>query len=119
MNTKSKRLPCKKGNLFCSLRPMSHFVYILYSDSRKCFYVGTTDDIEKRLAEHNIKKYGNKSFTAKGRPWKLFHQIHGLESQQAYDIECHIKKMKSKKYIENLKKFPELEEKLKTRFRPR
>ena len=81
------------------------------------FYTGTTDDFERRLAEHNNKHYHN-TFTTKGAPWTEYLLISGLNSSQAYSIEKHIKKMKSKKYIENLAKYPEMREALKNRFDP-
>ena len=34
-----------------------YFVYIIYSTKLDNYYVGTTDDVERRLNEHNSKKY--------------------------------------------------------------
>lgn len=48
------------------------------------------------------------TFTYRGKPWSLYLVIDGLHSEQAYRIEQHIKKMKSVKYINNLKAFPEM-----------
>ncbi|WP_409024880.1 GIY-YIG nuclease family protein [Flavobacterium sp.] len=42
------------------------------------FYVGTTDNVEKRLFEHNSRLYIN-AFTTKGIPWELF-LSHSCES---------------------------------------
>jgi putative endonuclease len=36
--------------------------------------------------------------------------------KQAFQIEKHIKRMKSKKYIKDLKKFPDISEKLKLKY---
>ena len=47
-----------------------YFVYIIYSTSLDKFYVGTTDNVERRLIEHNSKEYLN-SFTCKGVPWHV------------------------------------------------
>jgi len=38
--------------------------------------------------------------------------IDNLEYLQARKIEAHIKRMKSRKFIENLKKYPEIQERL-------
>jgi len=46
----------------------------------------------------------------------LFLVISDLTSEQAYKIERHIKKMKSKKFIENLVQFPEIIDKLKKKY---
>ncbi len=82
-------------------------VYIIYSEKLNRFYIGTTDDFYKRLNEHNSSKY-IESFTVKGIPWDEYIVIDNLDSKQALDIEKHIKKMKSRKYIENLLLFPDI-----------
>lgn len=90
-------------------------VYILYSKKPDRFYIGTTDDFQRRLSEHNSENKPD-AFTLRGRPWKDFLVINNLFSKQAYDIEKHIKQMKSRKYIENLLKYPEIMEKLKHKY---
>ncbi|WP_445724304.1 GIY-YIG nuclease family protein, partial [Flavobacterium sp.] len=39
-----------------------YFVYVIYSLKLDNYYVGTTDNVEKRLQEHNLKVYAD-SFT--------------------------------------------------------
>jgi putative endonuclease len=90
-------------------------VYVLASKKLNRYYIGTTDDLMKRLAEHNEAKY-NDSFTRKGVPWCLVLSIDNLEGKQALNIESHIKKMKSKKYIIDLIAYPEMRRKLVQRF---
>jgi putative endonuclease len=46
------------------------FVYILFSKKLNRYYIGTTDNVEKRLSEHNSRLYVN-SFTTRGIPWEL------------------------------------------------
>lgn len=53
-----------------------------------------------------------KSFTAKADDWQLFYSIDDLIYWQSRQIESHIKKMKSSQYIQNLKKYPEIAQKL-------
>ena len=86
---------------------MAFSVYILFSHKLKRFYVGTTDDVNKRFSEHNSGRYPD-AFSSRGIPWVLFLVINNLNSNQAYNIERHIKAMKSSKYILNLKKYPDL-----------
>jgi putative endonuclease len=87
-------------------------VYILYSSKLNRFYTGQTSlSAEERLEEHNSKFYKN-SFTAKGIPWNIFLVIRCQSKFQAISIEQHIKRMKSKKYICNLQKYPEMQDKL-------
>ena len=74
------------------------FVYILFSKKLNRFYIGTTDDIERRLREHNSGLYSG-SFTSKGIPWELTLSYCCQSSEIAYKLERFIKKMKSKKFI--------------------
>ena len=52
------------------------------------------------------------SFTKIAEDWELFLKIECKDIFEARKIERHIKKMKSKKYLENLKKYPEIIKKL-------
>jgi putative endonuclease len=91
-------------------------VYILYSKSRNNYYVGSCLNLDERLEEHKTKKYAD-SFTTIADDWELFYCIGDLEYKQARNIENHIKKMKSRTYIDNLKKYQEISIKLKNRFK--
>jgi putative endonuclease len=91
-------------------------VYIIFSDSIGKFYIGyTTETVQIRLEKHNSKHYNNK-YTASGIPWSIFIEIQCQSVSQAIKIEKHIKDMKSKAYIHNLKKYPELAIKLRERY---
>jgi len=94
---------------------MSFSVYIIYSAVLRRFYTGTTDDVTKRIEEHNSKEYPG-SFTSKGIPWDLFFQIECKTSEQAYKIEKFIKKMKSAVFIKRLKDEPEFLATILTKF---
>jgi putative endonuclease len=71
----------------------------------------TTENVEDRLKKHNLNYYGSK-YTSKANDWMVFISIRCETSNQALKIEKHIKSMKSKTYIENLKKYPEIIQKL-------
>ncbi|MFN8239618.1 MAG: GIY-YIG nuclease family protein [Bacteroidales bacterium] len=45
-----------------------YIVYILYSQTLDRYYVGYTNDLCRRLAEHNRKKG---KFTDRGQPWDV------------------------------------------------
>ena len=87
-------------------------VYILFSDSIDQFYIGSCKDLKLRLEQHK-QNYFTIGFTKRATDWKVYFSIEGLEYQQARKIERHIKNMKSKTYIKNLKKYPEISIKLK------
>ena len=86
-------------------------VYILYSISAYKYYIGCTKDIDQRFEYHLVKEFRD-SFTAKYSDWQLYFEITDLGITTARRIETHIKKMKSRTYIENLKKYPEILQKL-------
>ncbi len=86
-------------------------LYILFSEKLYKYYIGSCLNLEERIAEHKRKEYSD-SFTSKAEDWALYYWIDGLDYHQARKIENHIKKMKSKQYIENLKNYKEISLKL-------
>ena len=86
-------------------------VYILFSPKLNKYYIGSCLDLEQRLLEHKNKTYFN-SYTRIADDWQLYFEMHHLEGVITRKIERHIKSMKSKKYIENLKKYPDISLKL-------
>ena len=90
---------------------MNFICYIIYSKKLDKYYVGETEDINQRIVLHNTGFFSN-SYTSKANDWVLFHSIACETRVQSRAIETHLKKMKSRKYIENLVKYPEISEKL-------
>jgi len=93
---------------------MGNTVYILYSNSINRYYIGFTQDLDLRIEFH--KNAESRKFTAKAKDWELFFKINCKTKTQGLAIEKHIKKMKSKTYINNLKLYPEMVEKLKIKY---
>jgi len=80
---------------------MMFYVYILYSEKSEIYYIGSTDDLERRFLEHN--ELSENSFTSMHRPWRLVASFPvGTSRGLALKIEKHIKKQKSRSYIEEL-----------------
>jgi putative endonuclease len=71
-------------------------VYILYSKSFDRYYVGYTNDLERRISEHNRKKG---KFTDAGIPWILVHSELYSTKKEAMTRERFIKSRKSKSFI--------------------
>jgi putative endonuclease len=90
-------------------------VYILFSKKLNRFYTGSCKDLIFRIDQHLNKEF-SQSFTTVVDDWELYFTIGGLSYQQARLIETHIKKMKSKIYIQNLKNYPEIVERLKVKY---
>ena len=95
---------------------MPYYVYILHSSKLNRFYIGTTDNVDKRVEEHNTSKYMD-AFTTKGIPWNLYLCIVCNSSEQAYQIERFIKNMKSSDFIKRLKENSKISDDLLKRFR--
>ena len=94
------------------------YVYILHSKQLDKFYTGfTTSSIQDRLKKHNLSLYGKNRYTAKAKDWTLFLSINVECNIQGLAIEKHIKKMKSKIYIQNLIKYPEIIERLLSKYK--
>jgi putative endonuclease len=77
---------------------MLFHAYILKSESTGRFYVGHTENLTKRIFEHN----NNRTASIKNRgPWKLFHSEVFPTRSDAAKREREIKRMKSRIYIES------------------
>ncbi|MCC6447567.1 MAG: GIY-YIG nuclease family protein [Chitinophagaceae bacterium] len=86
-------------------------VYILYSKTLNKFYVGSCKEFDIQLSQH-LEKVNDGAYTSAADDWVVFLKLDDLSYEKARKIESKIKKMKSKKYILNLSKYPELLEKL-------
>jgi putative endonuclease len=86
-------------------------VYILYSKKLDRCYTGSCLDFGNRYQKHKERK-DIQAYTAKAEDWTLYLRIDDLTYEQARGIEAHIKRMRSRLYIENLIKYPEMVAKL-------
>jgi putative endonuclease len=74
-------------------------VYSLKSDTTGRYYVGHTENLIKRIFEHN----NNRTFSIKNRgPWKLFHAEEFATRSEPARREREIRSMKSRAFIESL-----------------
>ena len=94
---------------------MEHFVYIILSKSADKYYVGETCNIQERVHQHNSAYYDS-AFSKQAKDWELFWSLKCNSRSQALKIEKHIKKMRNRKFYENLVKFSEISQKLLERF---
>ena len=78
---------------------MSYFTYILLSLKSGKFYIGSSDDIERRLQDHNWSRTPS---TKSGIPWKVVYWEVFESRAEAVSREFEIKSKKSRKYIEKL-----------------
>ena len=73
------------------------FVYVLENACGR-FYIGHTDDLERRLARHN-RTDNRSTFTRKNGPWKLVWFESHEQRSLAIKRERQIKAMKSATWI--------------------
>src|SRR4051812_960178 len=91
--------------------------YILYSKILDTFYTGSTHESFLIRLDKHIQSFYKGSFTSQTNDWELFIEIPCNSFSMAVNIERHIKRMKSRVYINNLKKYPEMIDKLKNKFK--
>ena len=77
---------------------MPYFVYILQSEKDHSYYKGFTENISKRLFEHNN---GFSRYTSKKMPWKLVYLQEFETKREALIREKQIKRFNSV-YLEKL-----------------
>jgi len=67
-----------------------YYVYIIKSIKDNKFYTGITDDVERRLQEHNAGKHSTPSTFTRG-PFELIH-VEIVETRRAArDVEKYLK----------------------------
>ncbi|HUD09548.1 MAG TPA: GIY-YIG nuclease family protein [Patescibacteria group bacterium] len=75
------------------------YVYILQSLVNSRYYIGSTDDIKRRIEKHNS---GKSTYTRLTRPFKLMFYQEYPTLTKARQIEYKLKQLKSKQIIERI-----------------
>ena len=76
-----------------------YYVYILKSQQTGWYYIGHTQDLPKRIHQHNS---GYSKSTKSGIPWELVHQKEFQDRGAAMKRELELKRKKSREFIEEL-----------------
>ncbi len=74
-------------------------LYILQSEVNNRYYIGSTNNLERRLFEHNS---GVSKYTRLTRPFKLVFSSRYDSIKKARRIEYKLKKFKSRSIIEKI-----------------
>ena len=78
-----------------------YYVYVIKSLVHNTRYVGSADDVGKRVKEHN---FGKCRYTSGRRPWKLvYKEIFGTRSE-AMRREKFLKSGQGRKYLDKILK---------------
>jgi putative endonuclease len=84
---------------------MDHFyVYILQSRVNDTFYKGSTNDLMRRLGEHNN---GEEISTSRYLPWDLVWFTIKPTRSEAYALEKKLKNLSFQRTIDFIRKYPE------------
>ena len=76
-----------------------YYTYIIQSQKDGSFYIGYSEDPEKRLEKHNSS---NSGYTSKKQPWKIVYTEEFQTKSEALKREKFIKSQKSKDFIISL-----------------
>ena len=74
-----------------------YFVYVLWSEKLRKRYVGMTEDVEKRMNQHNM---GMSPFTKRGIPWELIHREEYPSKVEAHKRELFLKSGKGRSWLD-------------------
>jgi len=75
------------------------YLYILQSEVNQRYYIGSTDNLERRLKEHNE---GKSTYTKVTKPFQLVFSTQYPTLSDARRIEYKLKRAKSKIIIEKI-----------------
>ena len=76
-----------------------YFVYILQSEKNGRYYIGSTNNLERRILEHNSGKTKSLKYL---RPLKIVFKKDFKEEYEARQIENKLKKLKNRNIIERI-----------------
>ena len=82
---------------------MPFFVYILQSKTNLSFYKGSTDDLERRLSEHNA---GKNTSTKRYLPWTLVWFNAKPTKEKAVAFEMKLKNLSVQRTMDFISKYP-------------
>ena len=80
---------------------MAFYVYVLVSERNGRRYVGQTDDLARRLAEHNSPTHNPRKYTSRhAGPWRLVHTEHFASRAEAMRRERALKSGRGRAWLD-------------------
>lgn len=77
---------------------LMYYVYVIQSRKTKKLYTGSTNDLRKRLKQHNE---GKSTWTKKGIPWELIYYEACKNEEDTRSREKYLKSGMGKRYLKN------------------
>jgi putative endonuclease len=62
---------------------MEYVCYLLISECSNRTYIGITNNLERRIEQHNGLKSGGAKYTCSGRPWKVYGFVKGFREDKS------------------------------------
>jgi putative endonuclease len=87
----------------CPYRFMDYYVYILQSKVNGSFYKGSTDNLFRRITEHNK---GENPSTSRYAPWELVWFTKKPLRAEAIKLEMKLKNLSVRKTLDFILKYP-------------
>jgi len=81
---------------------MTYYTYILKSEEHDQYYIGQTNNIQKRIQRHNA---GRENYTKKYRPWEITLILEKNSRSEAIILERKLKNLGRKRLIDFIKKY--------------
>ena len=75
-----------------------HIVYVLENTNDSSWYIGQTDDLKRRLSQHNSGQ-GGRTTKMKPGPWKLIYAEAYCDKRDALGREKFLKGGSGRKYL--------------------
>jgi len=76
-----------------------YYVYILYSEKLDKLYIGRTEDLKRRIKDHNT---GSSTFCKSGKPWKIVHYQAFVSKKDSIREESFLKTGKGRQRVNYL-----------------
>jgi putative endonuclease len=78
---------------------MKYYIYVLKSELNGRYYIGTTNNIIRRLNEHNS---GKSKSTCMYKPWKCIYKEEFSNISESYKRERYLKSLRKRSEIEKI-----------------
>ena len=77
-----------------------YFVYVIQSESSNKIYIGQTNNLQKRLKQHNDRNFDKRSFTKlSGSYWKVIYKEEYQTRKEAIQREGMLKTFRGREFI--------------------
>ena len=77
---------------------MKYFTYILHSQTLDCFYVGQTNDLDRRILEHLS---GKGKFSSRAKDWELVFHKEFTSRSESMNLESKIKNRGAGRFLDD------------------